>query len=171
MRLSSASAAEVAQSGRRAARPAGTIAFAALIVAAEVAISIVLICGSVLLFKSLMRLQQVDTGVRAPNVVTASIDIAQRHVSDAARRPIGFYDRVVEQIKAIPGVESAALAGDVPLEGTGGENLRTPATGDQRLTVRFKRADAGYFDTHRSRDRQGARLHARGSTRHCRTSR
>jgi putative ABC transport system permease protein len=117
-----------------------------LIVGAEVAVSIVLICGSVLLFKSLMRLQHVDTGVRAPNVVTASVDIAREKYPTAAAAA-AFYDRLIERIEAIPGVESASLAGDVPLEGTGGENLRTPATGDQRLLVRFKRADAGYFKT------------------------
>ena len=105
-----------------------------------------LICGSVLLFKSLMRLQLVDTGVRAPNVVTASIDIA-RDKYPTADQAIGFYDRLVDEVQAIPGVESASIAGDVPLEGTGGENLRTPATGDERLLVRFKRADPGYFPT------------------------
>ena len=34
----------------------------------------------------------------------------------------------------------------MPLEGTGGENLRLPGR-DERLLVRFKRADAAYFDT------------------------
>jgi len=105
-----------------------------------------LICGSVLLFKSLMRLQLVDTGVRAPNVVTASIDIA-RDKYPTADQAIGFYDRLIDEVEAIPGVESASIAGDVPLEGTGGENLRTPSTGDERLLVRFKRADPGYFPT------------------------
>ncbi len=43
-------------------------------------------------------------------------------------------------------MESASVAGDVPLEGTGGENLRLPGR-EERLLVRFKRADAGYFAT------------------------
>ena len=49
-------------------------------------------------------------------------------------------------MQAIPGVVSASVSGDVPLEGTGGENLRMPGS-DERLLVRFKRADAGYFAT------------------------
>jgi putative ABC transport system permease protein len=145
LRLSSASAAEVLNQGTRGSSGRHD-RIRRVIVGAEVAISIVLICGSVLLFKSLMRLQQVDTGVRAPNIVTASVDIASDKYPDAARAT-AFYDRIVEQIEAIPGVESAAVAADVPLEGTGGENLRTPSTGDQRLLVRFKRADPHYFDT------------------------
>ena len=145
LRLSSASAADALNSSSRGSsgRHDG---IRRLIVGAEVAVSLVLICGSVLLFKSLMRLQMVDTGVRAPNVVTASIDIA-RDKYPTASQVIGFYDRLVDEVQAIPGVESASIAGDVPLEGTGGENLRTPATGDERLLVRFKRADPGYFQT------------------------
>jgi putative ABC transport system permease protein len=117
-----------------------------LLVAAEVAVSIVLICGSVLLFKSLLRLQSVDIGANAPNVITASIDIA-RDTYPTPDHAIGFYTRLIERVKAIPGVEAAALAGDVPLEGTGGENLRLPGRDDQRMTLRFKRAGAGYFET------------------------
>ncbi len=145
LRLSSASAAEALSSGSRGSSGRHD-AVRRLIVGAEMAVSIVLICGSVLLFKSLMRMQQVDTGVRAPNVVTASIDIA-RDKYPTADQAIGFYDRLVDEVQSIPGVESASIAGDVPLEGTGGENLRTPATGDERLLVRFKRADPGYFPT------------------------
>jgi putative ABC transport system permease protein len=145
LRLSSASAAESLNSSSRGSsgRHDGV---RRLIVGAEVAVSLVLICGSVLLFKSLVRMQQVDTGVRAPNVVTASIDIG-RDKYPTADHAIGFYDRLIDEVQAIPGVESASIAGDVPLEGTGGENLRTPSTGDQRLLVRFKRADGGYFPT------------------------
>jgi predicted permease len=145
LRLSAGSAAEALNHGARGSS-GGQDRIRRAIVCAEVAISIVLISGSVLLFKSLTRLQQVDTGVRAANVITASVDIARDKYPTAAHA-IAFYDRLIEYMEAIPGVESAAIAGDVPLEGTGGENLRTPATGDQRLSVRFKRADPGYFAT------------------------
>jgi predicted permease len=145
LRLSAGSAAEALNQGGRGSS-SGHDRIRRAIVCAEVAISIVLISGAVLLFKSLTRLEQVDTGVRAPNVVTAAVDISRDKYPTAAHA-IAFYDRLIEQVEAIPGVESAAVAGDVPLEGTGGENLRTPATGDQRLSVRFKRADPGYFRT------------------------
>ena len=105
----------------------------------------ILICGAFLLFKSLANLQQVDIGARIDRVITMSIDLPH------ARYPSGhhlaaFYPMLVERLQAIPGVESAAISGDVPLEGTGGENLRMPGR-DDRLLVRFKRADSGYFST------------------------
>ena len=115
------------------------------IVAAEVAVSVVLLCGAFLLFKSLLRLQHVDIGARVDHVITMSLDLPWD------RYPTGlhltaFYPQLVERLEAVPGVESASVAGDVPLEGTGGENLRMPG-GEDRLLIRFKRADAGYFRT------------------------
>ena len=115
------------------------------IVAAEVAVSVILLCGAVLMFKSLARLQQVDIGARIDRVITMAIDLPH------ARYPSGhhlaaFYPQLIDRLHAIPGVESAAISGDVPLEGTGGENLRMPGS-DERMLVRFKRADAGYFAT------------------------
>ncbi len=45
------------------------------IVIAEVAASVVLICGAALLFKSLAKLQQIDAGVRIDHVITMSADL------------------------------------------------------------------------------------------------
>ena len=117
-----------------------------VIVGAEVAVALILICGAVLLFKSLARLQSVDIGTRVENVITASVDIA-RSAYPTAEHAGRFYTRLIERIETIPGVESAAMAGDVPLEGTGGENLRLPGREQERMTLRFKRAGAGYFET------------------------
>ena len=87
--------------------------------------SVVLICGALLLFKSLARLQQVDIGARIDRVITMAIDLPyERYPS--GHHLAAFYPLLVEQIQAIPGVVSASVSGDVPLEGTGGENLRMP---------------------------------------------
>ena len=116
-----------------------------IIVGAQVAASFVLICCAVLLSRSLLKLQSVDIGARADNVVTMSIDLPWSRYPDG-NFWAGFYPRLIERVRAIPGIESAAISGDVPLEGTGGENLRLPGR-DERMLVRFKRADAGYFST------------------------
>ena len=115
------------------------------IVAIEVAVSVVLICGALLLFKSLARLQQVDIGARIDRVITMAVDLPyERYPS--GHHLAAFYPLLIERIQAIPGIVSASVSGDVPLEGTGGENLRMPGS-VERLLVRFKRADAGYFGT------------------------
>ena len=129
------------------------------IVAAEVAVSVVLICGAFLLFKSLLRLQQVDVGARLDHVITMSLDLPRDRYPTAPHSPRSIR-RLVERVRAIPGVVSASMSGDVPLEGTGGENLRMPGR-EERLLVRFKRADADYFATLGIPVIAGPRVHTR----------
>jgi predicted permease len=117
------------------------------IVAAEVALSLVLICGSVLLVKSLARLQQVEIGVDTSHVVTMSVDLSRERYPTRSHLT-AFYREVVERLEGAPSIESASVSGDIPLEGTGGEYLLIPGRED-RLLVRFKRADSGYFTTMR----------------------
>ena len=116
-----------------------------MIVAVEVAVSVVLLCGAFLLFKSLVQLQKVDIGTRIDRVITMSIDLPYDRYPTGEHRA-AFYPMLIERLQAVPGVESASIAGDLPLEGTGGENL-TMAGHDDRLLVRFKRADDRYFAT------------------------
>ena len=125
--------------------------------------SVILICGACLLFQSLLRLQQVDVGARLDRVITMALDLPWERYPTGAHSA-AFYPQLVERLEAIPGVESASVAGDVPLEGTGGENLRLPGR-EERLLVRFKRADAGYFATLGDSGARRPRLPARRSGR------
>ena len=129
------------QSSRGSSGPAGRLR--RIIVAAEVALSLVLICGGLLLFKSLLNLQRVDLGVTIDNVVTISTELpaAGYPTPDAAA---AFFRSILERLEALPGVARASLADDAPLEGAGGENVRLPG-GTDRALVRYKRVGPGYF--------------------------
>ena len=135
------------------------------IVVAEVAISLMLICGAVLMFKSLFKLRNVDAGVRIDNVITMSIDLPLAGYPGASRAA-GFAEQVVERLRAVPGVERAAIATDVPLLGVRqGHSIGIPGS-DESIGARFKRVDPAYFATldiplvagrgFESRDREGA---------------
>jgi predicted permease len=116
------------------------------IVVAEVAVSLVLICGALLMFKSLLKLQQVDAGVRIDNVITMSIDLPLTTYPDqgAATR---FIEQAAERLQAIPGIESAAVSTDIPMRGVRqGMGIGIPGV-DQGLGARFKRVDPHYFAT------------------------
>jgi putative ABC transport system permease protein len=116
------------------------------IVIAEVAASVVLICGAALLFKSLAKLQRVDLGVRIDHVITMSADLpmAQYPSPASAAR---FYEAVVQRLQAVPGVERASISQGLPLEGVQwGEYLSLPGS-DQFILVRLKLVDPGYFST------------------------
>jgi putative ABC transport system permease protein len=136
-----------------------------LIVAAEVAASLILVCGAVLMLKSLLNLQRVDTGVRIENVITMSADLslAAYPNADAASR---FIETAGERLRAVPGVERVALSTDVPLLGVRQADGMTVAATEGSILVRFKRVDPEYFATleiplvagrgFTSRDRAGA---------------
>jgi predicted permease len=116
-----------------------------LIVVGEVGLSLVLICGALLLFRSLLNLQRVDLGVRVDHIVTMSTDLpgAAYPTPESA---VAFYRSLLERVETLPGIEHAALADDAPLEGAGGENLLVRGR-SERLLVKYKRVAPGYFST------------------------
>lgn len=113
------------------------------IVTAEVAASTVLICGALLLGRSLMNLQRVEVGARVDRVLTMSVDLPLP-TYPTAERAVQFMDDAVARLRAVPGVALASVASDLPLGGSGGEAL-TIAGRTDRILVRFKRVDADYF--------------------------
>ena len=116
------------------------------IVTGEVAVSVILICGAALLFKSLAKLQMVDAGVRIDHVITMSADLPTAGYPTAASAT-SFYASVVERLQSVPGVEQASVTLNVPLDGVEwGEFIDVPG-GKDRLLVRVKMVDPGYFRT------------------------
>ena len=115
-----------------------------VIVVAEVAVSLVLICGAVLLFQSLLKLQRVDAGVRIDNVITMSADLSLASYPEPERAS-RFIEQVAERLQAIPGVERAAVSTDVPLLGVRQvDGVSVPGV-EGGIGARFKRVDANYF--------------------------
>jgi len=84
------------------------------LIVAEVALSVVLLAGAGLLFRSFMRLQAVDAGFTAEHVLTARLSPAGPQFQDD-QSLIDFYERVLERTRAIPGVESAGAINVLPL--------------------------------------------------------
>jgi putative ABC transport system permease protein len=116
------------------------------IVVAEVAVSLILICGAVLMFKSLLKLQSVDAGVRIENVITMSVDLPLARYPDS-ERAAGFAEQIAERLRATPGIERSAVSTDVPLLGVRqGNAVAIPGTSES-VGARFKRVDSNYFST------------------------
>jgi predicted permease len=117
-----------------------------LIVVAEVAMSLILVCGALLMLRSLQNLQRVDAGVRIDNVLTMSADLsltAYPNSASAAR----FIEAVGDSVRALPGVERAAVSTDVPMLGVRqGDAISLPGI-EGGVGARFKRVDHEYFAT------------------------
>jgi putative ABC transport system permease protein len=116
------------------------------IVIGEVGLSLVLVCGALLLLKSLLKLQQIETGIRIEHVITTSVDLPKSSYA-TAEKAAQFYEAVTQRMQAIPGIHRVAMTSHMPLEWIGnGEAIREP--GEEKLIrVRLKRVDPGYFQT------------------------
>ena len=86
----------------------------ALLVVSEVCLSLMLLAGSGLLLNSFWKLRSVDPGFRPDHVVIASTSFPVPAKGFDALVPI--YRELLDQVRAIPGVESAAEVKDLPLD-------------------------------------------------------
>jgi hypothetical protein len=113
---------------------------------AQVALSLVLVAGALLFSRSLGNILTLDVGFRQDDVVTATA-MFQRLNLPAERVP-GFKDELVERVRAIPGVESAAITHVVPLRDWGGGATWIDGTGTRQPShTSLSRVGPGYFKT------------------------
>lgn len=86
----------------------------ASLVAVETGLATLLVFGAILLLASFSRLLDVDPGFRTERIVTARVSPpAADHPDEATRRV--FFERTLEAVRSLPGVEAAALVNRVPL--------------------------------------------------------
>ncbi len=110
-----APAAESMRSGVRLTGSRRRLARAALVVA-EVAVAVTLLQGAGLLSRTLMDLLSVDVGFDPSHLVTMQVQsTGPRYAEDAAI--YANHQRVVDAVGAVPGVDAAALASQLPLGG------------------------------------------------------
>jgi predicted permease len=83
------------------------------LVAAEVAISVTLVLMTGLLTASLYRLMHVERGFQADRVLTANIELPGKEYP----KRIDLYKTMLAKLQQLPGVENAAIASVLPLDG------------------------------------------------------
>jgi putative ABC transport system permease protein len=88
------------------------------LVISEVALSLVLLIGAGLMIRSFWKLQNVDPGFDTSNGITMSIFLNWIRYSEPHQR-LAFFDRAIEQIRAVPGVVSVGGSTKIPLTGGG----------------------------------------------------
>jgi putative ABC transport system permease protein len=88
--------------------------FRSALVVSEVALALVLLSGAGLMIRSLVLLLQVDSGVRANNVLAIDFSLASAQYSKAPARA-AIFQQILNRVDQIPGVRSSAVVADVPL--------------------------------------------------------
>jgi putative ABC transport system permease protein len=88
------------------------------LVVVEVATTLILLIGAGLMIRSFYMLQKVNPGFSHEHLTSFSISLPQKKYASEEVRA-SFYNRLLENIRALPGVESVAAASGLPLGNNG----------------------------------------------------
>ena len=88
-----------------------------VLVVSEVALALVLLIGAGLMIKSFTRLQRIDPGFNPVNVMTMSVSLPSSKYREPHQQT-GFYNQLIERVRSLPGVESAAASTSIPIGGS-----------------------------------------------------
>lgn len=122
-----------------------------LLVISEVAVSFLLLIGAGLLINSFMHLRKLDPGYRVDHLLTMKVVLPEtKYPAKEQRAP--FYRELVRRVQALPGVQSVAVASNLPLTYNGdsmpiGAEGRPDPPPDQSPDVILRTVSAGYFST------------------------
>jgi putative ABC transport system permease protein len=112
-----------------------------LLVVAQVALALVLLAGTGLMVQSFVRMLRADPGFHTGPALTLQLALPPNGY-DSGAAVAAFYDRLVERVAGLPGVEAAAVAGALPMTRTGGSQYFN-VSGRPRLSV-AEAPSAGY---------------------------
>jgi putative ABC transport system permease protein len=87
-----------------------------LLIVCEVALSLVLLTGAGVMIRSLLALRNVDAGFDPRNVLTMRVGLPETRYKTPAETT-AFYDKALQRLRALPGVQEAAAIDDLPLAG------------------------------------------------------
>jgi putative ABC transport system permease protein len=105
---------DVLRRSRGTAVPVRQRTFAALLIA-QVSVTFVLLVGAILVSRSYVALLQVDVGYDPQNVLTLSTRLWGRPYGDPVHAQ-EYYRRVLERVRAVPGVQEAAFTSAIPMD-------------------------------------------------------
>jgi putative ABC transport system permease protein len=122
------------------------------LVIAEVSLAMLLLVTAGLLTRTLVGLGRVELGFRSAGVYTFDRIELERGVTPLASA--AFFERLLEKLRASPGVDAAGLTIGLPLDPKGRFLIdesavaidREPAAGDERQTARMQVVTDGYFE-------------------------
>jgi predicted permease len=133
------------ESGRGTAGSLRQSRFRQALIVVEVALSVVLLVGAGLLFRSFMQLQSVNTGFVSQQVLTARL--SPSGMDEPAY--VNFYNRVMEKLSAVPGVQDVGMINTLPLyKGpTAGFKVegRPVTTPDKWPSANYRAVSSNYF--------------------------
>jgi putative ABC transport system permease protein len=123
--------AELSDGGQNASLGQGGVRLRAALVVGELAIALVLLAASGLLIKTFLRISQPDN-VDRRGLLTAQLEFLDARYTDSTRVLMAA-DQLLERLKGVGSIESAALARTVFLAGFGGQDQRVRLEGEAEV--------------------------------------
>jgi len=122
-----------------------------VLVAAQFALSFVLLIGAGLLLKSFQRLQSVEVGFNPEKLLTMVVALPAKKYSKP-QQSIQFYESLADQLRGMPGVREAGVTTNIPFVGDDNtDNFivegHEPKTGDQAVQAQLVSITPGYLQT------------------------
>ena len=137
--------------GSRSASSRSAAAIRRVLVTSRIVLALVLLVGAGLLMRSFVRLFSVDPGFRPEQLLTLRLELPRaRYEGPKQWQP--FYDRVLDELHAVPGVTSAAGISWLPLASDGGSNAvfvegrDLPGPNEEKYAI-YRLVTPGYFKT------------------------
>jgi putative ABC transport system permease protein len=125
--------------------------FRTVLVAGQIALSLVLVIGAGLLVRSFIALLKADPGFESSHLVAMEVTLPASKYS-SSESIAAIYQRILERLPAVPGVESAAAVKPLPLGGTQEEtvftiNDRPPVKAEDTPVASYTIVSPDYFKT------------------------
>jgi putative ABC transport system permease protein len=133
-----------AEGGRGVAGGVATRRIRRSLVVSEFALAIVLLVGAGLLIRSWWSVERVDPGFRPERVL--SMQLSTTAFTGPAQR-VSFYERVLDEVEAAPGVESAGIIGDLFIGSDTEQIVTTEGAASERLRLRRDEISGELFTT------------------------
>jgi putative ABC transport system permease protein len=139
------SAESLKEGGRSNTSGRGKLLARNLFVGAQVAVAFVLLVGAGLLVRSFQRLMSVETGFESQGLIAAYLPLPMERNPDAATLTL-YVDRILDEVRATPGIREAAVTTGLPLRGWGdGMPFRLADKPNEEVGTGFKIVSPEYF--------------------------
>jgi putative ABC transport system permease protein len=117
-----------------------------ILIAAEVALSLVLLAGAGLLMKSFAQLLSVDPGFNTKGLLTIDIELPENKYVEVAQRA-EFVRNVLARLESVPGVSAAAAINAMPLtKASVWNSFSLPGASEEIGEAGFRAVTPGYFE-------------------------
>ena len=149
----------VREEGRSGTASRKTRVVRRVLVTSQVAFALVLLVGAGLLLASFQRVLAVDPGFEADPVLTGSLSLPTARYKDAAAVRTAT-DRILEAVRALPGVQAAGVTTTVPMSGDHNDSVifaegYQPGPGESLISPSQVFVSPGYFEAMQTELRAG----------------